>query len=166
MATKVDGSGIWNANTAFEQALKAINQADGFNTSPKVQIGGKTIQEVPEGEFPTICIIFGDIAPATEQIGGAEQGVIRWGQATFVLGYFRSSGHRKELYRAGNAMLLDVLSALYAEETLPDSNGIGRVEFINPGTIQFDVESFASENQGYFLAEFEVVFSLIRGANP
>lgn len=168
MPTKVDGSAMFRAMDGFERALRRISLANGFNTNPKVAVGSHMLDEVKDGQFPFLCFEVGDLQPDVEQTGpdAPAHGTIRFNWPIVVYGYVRESGDRKALYRAGTALFLDVMSALYADETLPDAAGQGTALFIHPGEVAFDMESFAPQNRGWFAATFEVVFDLERSGTP
>lgn len=168
MPTDVTSFALWRAAEAFERALKKIRQADGFNTSPVVQFGSRTLDSVPAGEFPFLAFELGDLDPDVEQTGGnyPSHGLIRFAWPAYVFGYVRTGGSRRELYAAGSALLADVIAAVYADETLPDGNGQGTVLMIHPGKVAFDMESFATDGRGWFMAEFDLVVDIERSGTP
>jgi hypothetical protein len=168
MPTNVNSFSLWGAAEAFDRALNAIKQADGFNTSPVVQFGSRSLDSVPAGEFPFLAFELGDMDPDVEQTGGnaPSHGLIRFVWPAFVFGYVKTSGNRRDLYRAGAALLADVLAAVYLDETLPDGNGQGTVLMIHPGKVTFDMESFATDGRGWFVAEFGLVVDVDRSGTP
>lgn len=169
MPTKVADSSMWRVLDAFGRALRRINAADGFNTSPKVAAGAHSLEDVKDGDWPFVCWEPGDLQPDVEQTGSdaPSHGLIRFGWPVVVYGYVKTSGDRKALYEAGVALLTDVLSAVYDNETLPDGDGQGTALLIHPGPIAFDMESFAaSSNRGWFAAEFQLVFDIERSGTP
>ena len=165
MPTNVADFSLWRAAEGFERAIRSINQADGFNTSPVVQVGACTLESVPAGEFPHVCIEFGDLRPDLEMVGGPH-GLTRFGWQVFVYGYVKTTGHRRDLYQAGLALLADVLAAVYANETLPDGAGQGTTLIVEPGDVPFDMESFATDSRGWFAAEFTLLVDTERSATP
>ena len=166
MPSQIDTFALKRAKDGILRALRTIDRADGYNTSPKAQIGAVQMDKVPAGELPFLAVEFGDMALDAQLFGGASFGILRIGWPAFVWGYVGSSGNADDLYEAGLALLADVLAAIYAAETLPDGAGQDTVIAVEPGTITFDMEQFAAENRGYFLAEFTLIVDLIRGANP
>lgn len=168
MPTKVDSSAMFRALDAFERALRRISIAEGYNTNPKVAVGAHMLDEVKDGQFPFLCFEAGDLRPDVEQSGSdaPSHGLIRFAWPVVVYGFVRESGDRKALLRAGTALFLDVMSAVYADETLPDAAGQGTTLFVHPGEVAFDMESFAPQNRGWFAATLELVFDLERSGNP
>lgn len=166
MPSSIDTFALQRAKAGILRALRAISQEDGYNTSPVVQIGHQPLSKVPAGEMPNLCIEFADLQLDVEQLGGTSQGLLRMAWTTYVWGYVASHGHKDDLYTAGLALLADVYAAIYGSETLPDGAGQGSVLFVNPGSIEFDMESYSDSNRGYFLAEFQLVVDLVRGAQP
>ena len=148
------------------RALAKIKQENGYNTNPKSSIGFKGLDDVPAGELPYLAVAFGDISLRQEEEGGLSLGIFRFSWQTFVWGHVWTSGHRRELYKAGNALLSDLLGAIYDDEPLTDNAGQGTVLFVDPGEILFDMESFSDDNRGYFRAEFGLVVDLLRGGSP
>lgn len=167
MPTDVGQFPLWRLVEGFERALKSINQADGFNTSPKVVIGSRTMNEVADGEYPFVGFELGDLQPGDESLGGqASRGLIRFAWPAFVYGYVKASGGRRDLYKSGSALLADVIAAVYADETLPDAAGQGSALMVEPGPVAFDMESFSSTGRGFFVATFELVADVERSGTP
>ena len=166
MPTRLHDFSLKRAVDGLMAALEDIKQTSGYETSPKVQLGHRTIDSIADGEFPLLAVEMGDLAPSTEQLGGSSQGLIRWTWPAFVWGFVRTSGGRDALYDAGLALLVDVFGAVWNDEGLDDGDGQPRVHFANPGEIRFDMESLSTENRGYFLAEFQLVVDIKRGATP
>lgn len=166
MPTKIDSFAPFKAMLGIKRALKTINQGDGYNTTPKFRMGAVLLDKVPDGNFPQVAMEMENMVPALEKSGGVSTGIIRYEWPAFAWGYVKTSQDTEALYRAGLALLDDVLAAVYGEETLPDGAGQGTVIMIQPGEIHFDMESFHAINKGYFVAEFRLVFDITRGANP
>lgn len=164
MPTKTHNFVLMRSMDGFMRAMRKIKQADGYNTTPKVQVGHKPFDQVPAGEMPYLAVEMGDLAPDQETTGSIPN--IRWVWPAFVWGYVATSGNRADLYEAGMALLADVFSAIWSDEKLTDGAGQGTVYFVNPGEITFDMERFASENKGYFLAEFQMVTDTQRSEEP
>lgn len=168
MPTNVDQSPVWRVQEALERALRAIKTADGFNTSPTVRSSVPALDQIPNGEFPLVAFEFGDMTPDVEQTGSDQpsHGLMRFGWPALVYGYVRSSGNERDLRRSGTALLTDVLSAVYADETLPDGNGAGTVLMVHPGSVAWDMDSFAKDGRGWFAAELTLVFDIERSGTP
>lgn len=166
MPTKIDSFAPFRAMLGIKRALKTISRADGFNTTPNVEMGATLLDKVPDSNFPQIAIEMENMTPALQKFGGVSTGTLRYEWPAFVWGYVKTSQGSEALYRAGLALLDDVLAAVYGEETLQDGAGQGSVIMIEPGDIHFDMESFHAVNKGYFVAEFRLVFDVQRGANP
>ena len=166
MPTELHDFSLKRSVDGLMAALKDIKKVNGYETSPKVQLGHRTADSIADGEYPLLAVEMGDLAPSTEQLGGSSQGLIRWTWPAFVWGFVRASGGREALYDAGLALLVDVFGAVWDDEGLTDGAGQPRVLFANPGEIRFDMESFSTENRGYFLAEFQLVVDIKRGASP
>lgn len=166
MPTKIDSFAPFRAMLGMKRALNDINRGDGFNTTPKFRMGAVLLDKVPDGNFPQIAMEMENIVPVMEKFGGVSTGIIRYEWPAFVWGYVKTSQNQEALYRAGLALLDDVLAAVYADETLADGAGQGTVIMIEPGEIHFDMEGYSEINKGYFVAEFRLVFDVTRGANP
>lgn len=168
MPTNVAAFPLWRMTEAFERALKTINQADGYNTTPTVQMGARTMDHVQSGDFPHVAFTMGDMTPDLEQLGvqAPSHGIIRYVWPAYVAGFVRTSGNRRQLYEAGCALLVDILAAVYQDETLPDAAGHGTCMLILPGEIAFDMESFATDGRGWFMAEFGLVADIERSGTP
>ena len=171
MATRVEDFSLFRAMEGVERALKTINRSDGFNTDPRVQVGAVLLDDIGDGDFPTLAFEMGDLfnAASGDLFGGAgstSTGELRFGWPCFVWGYVRSTEDKKALYRAGTALLSDVYAAIYADETLEDGAGNYTTLFVNPGEVVFDMESFATKLKGYFAARFDLIVNVTRGANP
>ncbi len=166
MPTLVDQFALWRALDAFERTMQSISIEGGYNTSPVTSFGAKSMKDIPDGEYPHLVLQFEDLQLVQEEFGGASLGILRFEWPAFVIGYVKSSGHRKNLYKAGLSLLVDVLAAIYADEAMKDADGQGTVLFVQPGEIQFDMEAYSSENRGFFVAEFGLVVDLTRGGSP
>jgi hypothetical protein len=168
MPSNVDASPIWRVQEALERALQAITTADGFNTSPTIRVGVPALDEVQKGHFPMVAFEFGDMTPDVEQTGfdAPSHGLIRFAWPALVYGYVQGTGNSRDLKRSGAALLSDVLAAVYADESLPDGNGQGTVLLIHPGSVAWDMESFAHDGRGWFAAEFTLVFDIERSGTP
>ena len=166
MPTSLHEFTLKRAVDGLMRALKDISQENGYENTPIVQLGHRPLDKIADGEFPFLAVEMGDLAPSTEQLGGHSQGLVRWAWPAFVWGFVRTSGNRAELYDAGMSLLVDVFGAIWYEEGLKDGNGQAAVHFVNPGEITFDMESKATDNLGYFLAEFQLVTDIQRGASP
>ena len=166
MPTDVQDSPIKRAVDGLVRSLKEIKQAEGYNTTPRVVLGAQTLESVPDGHFPLVAVEMGDLAVDTDLIGGASTSIIRWRWPAFVWGYVTVGSGRAGIYDAGFALLTDILGAIYSDEGLTDGNGQYVVHLVEPGEIVFDMESFAAQNRGYFLAEFQMVFDTKRSGNP
>lgn len=165
MPTRIYDFRLKKAIDRLKERLETINRADGYNTTPTVQIGAGTLESVPEGEFPKLCIEMGDLTPESEQMGSTP--IIRWIWPAFVWGYvFSDSDHGADLYDAGLGLLVDTFAAVYSDEGLTDGAGAGTVHMMSPGEVTFDMESFAHENRGYFLAEFQILVDMQRSNTP
>jgi len=167
MSTNVDDYSLQRAIDGIMRTLKTITRADGFNTTPKVSMGADVVDGIPDGEFPSIRVELGDLEPAQQFFGGdGDTGKIYFDWPVFVWGYVKTSQGREALYRAGTALMADIHSAIYGNETMPDGAGQGTVLFANPAPIVFDMESFSTINKGYLVAEFRLVVAINRGVNP
>ena len=166
MPTKLFDFPLYRAKEGILRALRDIKQVDGYENSPKVQMGHISLDKVPDGEFPMLALEMGDLAPSTEQFGGSSQGLIRWIWPAFIAGYVRTSGNRAALYDAGLSLLVDLWGAVWADEGLTDGAGQPVVLFANPGEVVFDMEAHSTHNRGFFLAEFQLVVDIKRGASP
>jgi hypothetical protein len=168
MPTKVPGSSIWRVQEGLERALRRINTADGFNMSPTVRVGVPALDGVQAGDLPLVAFEFGDMTPDVEQTGvdAPSHGLIRYGWPALVYGYVRTTGDARSLNESATALLLDVLAAIYDDETLPDGAGQGTVLLAQPGAIAWDMESFAKDGRGWFAAEFVLVFDVERSGTP
>lgn len=154
------------AKDSFVRHLRRIDRAAGYNTTPTVQVGAVEMLKLPAGEIPKLAIEFGDLVPGQAQFGGASQGLIRLGWATWVWGYVKSSGNTDDLYDSGLALLADLYAAIYESEPLPDAAGAETVIAVEPGQIVLDMEQFSADNRGYFLANFTLYLDLLRGGQP
>lgn len=166
MPTSVDNFELYRAMEGVERALKSISTGAGYNTTPKVGIGTKQIREVPIADMPMLRLEMEDITPDGNQFGGASQGEIRMSWTFFVWGFVGTRGTKKDLYRAGQALLADVYAAIYADETQPDGAGQGTAIAVEPGDIAFDMESLTEDSKGYFMASFVLITDITRGSNP
>ena len=166
MPTSLHAFTLKRAVDGLLRALKDIYQENGYENTPIVQLGHRPIDKISAGEFPFLAVEMGDLAPSTEQLGGSSQGLIRWTWPAFVWGFVKTSGNRADLYDAGLSLLVDVFSAVWSDEGLKDGAGQAAVHFVNPGEITFDMESKSTDNLGYFLAEFQLVTDIQRGAAP
>jgi len=171
MPTKVENFSLWRAIEGMSRALKTISREDGFNTTPRVQTGGVLLDKIGAGDFPALAFEMGDLEPVSDGdlqggSGLASTGHLRFAWPCFVWGYVTTSEDKAALYRTGTALLADVFSAVYDDETLPDGAGSGSILFANAGEVVFDMESFAQDKRGYFVAEFRLIVSIERGANP
>lgn len=168
MPARIDAFVLERAKSALLRRFKTIRQADGYNTTPTVGIGARTLLKIPAGEFPAVAVEFGNLVPGADLLGGGvqTQGVFRKAWETFVWGYVASSGLPDDLYRSGLALLQDVYAVIYAQENLRDGNGQDTVLMVDAGEIDFDMESFSQENRGYFLARFSLIVDFERGGSP
>lgn len=166
MPTNVEGSALNRARTGYGRALRSIKQVDGYNTNPLFRWGAVPVSKIPDNEFPTIAVEMGDLSIYTETEGAQTTNIIRYSWPAMTWGYVKSTESKDALYRAGEALLLDIVGAIYSNETLPDANGQGSVLMVNPGDITFDMESLAGIQTGYFLARFDLILNLRRSGSP
>lgn len=147
MPTGVEDYNLFRAIEGMEIRLKAISREDGFNTSPRVQVGAVVMDKIADGDWPTLAFEMGDIAPISDStLSGtgsiSSTGELRFEWPCYVWGYVRTTEDKRALYRAGTALLADVHATIFDAETLPDGDGQGSVLMVLPRETVFDMESF------------------------
>jgi len=166
MPTLIGSFSLWRMQESFLRALKKIKRTSGYNTTPVVLFGAQSLSKIADGDFPCLAVELGDMTPIDHQEGGYNTGVVRYSWPAFVWGFVRSDGDRQALSEAASGLLADVFAALWADETLPDGNGIGTALFVEPGDVVFDMESYAADHSGFFRVRFDLIADINRSGNP
>jgi hypothetical protein len=136
-------------------ALEGIDPANGYATRP--QVSRTLIPPDATSERPLICLDTVLIA-GLEQLFGSDGNETLTEDAEFgfiVWGYYEDEVDKE---RAMWALLVDILSAVYSDETFDDT--VIGVDFIQAA---WDVARMDNDNEGALRAEFRARVQFARG---
>lgn len=155
MTIKVDSWGAWLVIDELRRRLATIDPTSGYNTRPTVVHQYVSPDQAMETQLPILCVVPVNFVGGAS-VYGSESFTEDLTQHVAIWGYMRDE---TDLAKATHALLIDVLEAVWSDETFSD-NAI----LTNLARADFDIGMIANEQLGVVRIELKVIVQTERGS--